>query len=292
MPRSMTGFGRATGVCGDETLTIEISAVNHRFLDCSFRLPSVWSTIEPALRDAVKTRIARGKLNVYVGRQRGGNGRQRVVFDEEAAAQYVEASRELMRLMSTTQAVSIDTIAQLEGVFVPEEEEADLEAITAALSALVGEAADQLNTMRDTEGRALGDALQDHIAVMREALDAIEAQAPELNTKYEERLRERVKELAADAAVAEERVALEVALMAEKNDVSEEIVRLKSHFDHVMEHLESDGPVGRELNFLTQEIQREANTLGSKLRDIGVSREILRIKTELEKFREQVQNVE
>lgn len=292
MTRSMTGFGRATAELDEEHIILEVNTVNHRFLDCSFRIPHAWASVEPALREAVKKALGRGKVNINVRRDYGVSGRQTVRFDAEVARQYMEAGREISNILHTTEALSLDTLATLEGVFFLEEPEQDLDAVQEALVSGLSEALEQLNAVRENEGQVLADDVRNRVAQIREALAAIEARLPELSAAYEERLRTRVAELNGEAGLTEDRIALEVTLMAEKADVNEEVVRLKSHLEQVEEQLVSTAPIGRDLNFLAQEIQREVNTLGAKLRDIGVTREVLRMKSELEKIREQVQNIE
>ena len=292
MTRSMTGFGRATGTIGEETFAVEVSAVNHRHLECSFRMPGPWAIVEPALRDEVKRYISRGKVNVSIRRERGLYGQQTIHCDESVARQYIDASRRLASLMSATEALSLNTLVKMDGVFYTHEEAEDIEAVKAALCTTVAAALEQLNTARKAEGKALADDIRERLAQMRDAVGVVEARIPELNATYMERLRARVHELASESGLTEERLALEVALMADKADVNEEVVRLKTHFVHVEEFLASADPIGRELNFLGQEIQREVNTLGSKLRDIGVTREVLRMKSELEKLKEQANNIE
>lgn len=292
MARSMTGFGRAASDLNGERITVEVSAVNHRFLESSFRLPPVWTALEPFLRETLRARVSRGKVNVSVRREHGPLGRMRVCFDAEVAQRYIAACRDLSGLLGTGEALSLNTLATLDGVFYPEESEQDLERTKDVLSGCLLEAIAQLNTARDTEGQAMAADIEARVAAMSEAVEVIELKVPELDAAYEEKLRARVSELTADTTLREDRVALEVALLADKNGINEEVVRLKTHFIHVREMLASSEPIGRELNFLAQEIQREANTLGSKLRDIGVTREVLKIKSELEKLREQAQNIE
>ena len=292
MARSMTGFGRAVGTVEDERVAIEVSSVNHRFLECSFRIPNAWNAVQPALRQALKRHVARGKLIVAVHRESGPSGRQTVRCDLEVARRYIKAGRELAQLMSTTESLSLNTLAQLDGVFYQQEEEKDIEKVKAALTETLENALIQFNAMRTVEGEALAKDIAERIRQMRDALGAIEGHLPGLAQAYEEHLRARVAELNAEAGLKEERIVIEIALMADKADVHEEVVRLKAHLEYVSDVLGSPEPIGRELNFAAQEIQREANTLGSKLRDIGVTREALRIKSELEKLREQAQNIE
>ncbi len=292
MVHSMTGYGRAAGTFEGEGLTVEVSSVNHRFLECSFRLPYAWNALEPALRETVKRRISRGKLNIAVRRERGPAGKPVFRFDAEVARNYVSASRELADLMNSTNALTLDALMGLDGVFYQQEEDRDLDEINAALADVLGRALDQFDATRANEGRALAADVSGQIASMREALASIEAQLPEIASAYENRLRARMADLNTEAGVKEDRVALELAMMADKADVNEEVVRLKAHFDRIETLLNSTEPIGRELGFLAQEVQREANTLGSKLRDIGVTKDVLRIKIELEKMREQAQNIE
>lgn len=292
MTRSMTGFGRVSAEIDNESVTIEVSTVNHRFLECTFRMPSVWAALEAPLRNIVKDALSRGKLNVFIRRGRGPMGRPVIHFDTENARQYIDASRELARMMNSTGALSLDTLAQLEGVFYQEEQEQDLDQVKEPLCAAFADALEQLNQSRAVEGESLARDVAARIAEMQDAVASVEVMLPELSKAYAERLRARVAELNTEVGLAEDRIAVELTLMADKMDVNEEIVRLKSHFDQVLSLLQQKEPIGRDLNFLSQELQREINTLGSKLRDIEVTREVLRLKSELEKLREQAQNIE
>jgi uncharacterized protein (TIGR00255 family) len=288
----MTGFGRGSIELEGERITVELSAVNHRFLECSFRLPYAWTSLETSLRDLVKKKVARGKVNISIRRSRGPAGRQQVRCDEEVAQQYIDAVRSLGQLMTSTEALSLNTLARLEGVFYQEEEKEDLDSVRVLLEQALEQAFAQLNQTRINEGAVLATDTETHITLMRECLGQIEERLPELSKAYEDRLRSRIADLRTETELSEDRIAMEVAMLADKTDVHEEVVRLKAHFDHVMELLSSEEPMGRELNFLAQEIQREINTLGSKLRDLEVTREVLRMKSELEKLREQAQNIE
>lgn len=292
MARSMTGFARVTGELGGETVVVEVTAVNHRFLDCSFRLPYAWGALETPLKETVKRHVARGKLNVSVRRAHGPAGRPNIQCDFEVAAQYVGAARELAHRISTTEVLSLNTLAMLPGIFQQQEETADLDGVRKALDGQLAEALAQLNAARGAEGAALAEDVRARIAEMREALAGVEARLPDLARGYEDRLVARVRELNVEAGLSQDRLMVEVALLAEKGAVNEEVVRLKAHFDHAFELLASPDPIGRDLDFLSQEIQREVNTLGSKIRDLGVTREVLRMKSQLEKLREQAQNIE
>jgi len=289
----MTGFGKADGEFDGDVISVEVSAVNHRYLDCSLRLPNAWNALEPVLRETVRKHMARGKVYVTVNRKRGPDSRrQTVVLDGDLARQYIDAARDLVQLSGKMDTLSVDVLAQLEGVFYHEEPEDDLNQVKDALLRVTAQALGRADAMRVTEGESLGEEVAGRVALIREALTALEGRLPELNALYEQRLRTRIEELQGDAELTEERIAIEIALMADKGDVTEEVVRIKTHLDHALELLEKEEPVGRELNFLTQELQREVNTLGSKVRDSAVVKEVLRMKSELERFREQVQNIE
>lgn len=292
MIRSMTGFGKAAREHRGDAVTVELSAVNHRFLDVSLRLPGEWAAADIALRELLRERVSRGKLSVSVSRKRADGSAQRLRLDRSLAQQYIERARELAHLLGTDEPVTLDMITRFDDIFIAESDTEDLDALRAFLSALVGEALDSLDTMRANEGRALAKDLLDRLGLIRQSLAAAEARLPQLNDLYTERLRARIHELAVSTDLAQDRLAMEVALAAERGDVTEEVVRLKSHLDHAEEMIRGEEPAGRKLNFLSQEMQREMNTLGSKVRDTEVVRQVLDMKSELERIREQIQNIE
>jgi len=293
MIQSMTGFGKASRAFNGDDVGIEVSSVNHRYLDCHVRTPSLWNAFEMPLKQAVRERLARGKVNVMVTRKRGGQAGASVQFNREVAESYITASKELNHLLGSLETLDLDTLMTLDGVLTIQETEEDAGEVQAFLTALAGEAVDALRAMRATEGEALAKDLVERIGIMKALLGGIEQRLPAIREQYEARLRARIEELQVDPGIAEERVSLEVAILADKGDVTEEIVRLRAHFDHFQELLDGNaGAVGRKLDFLTQELGREVNTLGVKCRDTEVARDVLDLKAELEKIREQVQNVE
>lgn len=292
MACSMTGFARTEVLINGEKTTIELSSVNHRFLELSFRLPGQWAALEASLRERVRRHIVRGKLYISIRPGRSLASMAPLHVDEERAEQYLDAARKLMHLMHSTDALSLDTLISLDGVMVSEEDSADLEMLEEQLGQGLEEALQQLTAMRAREGALLVDALTTHLKDLEEILLRIEARAPQLIVAYEERMQQRVAEINMEVGVKEERLAMEVALMADRMDVTEELVRFRAHIVHGRELLKHEGPIGRDLNFLVQELQREANTLGSKLRDVEVSRDVIEIKAEIEKLREQLQNLE
>ncbi len=292
MTRSMTGFGKASCEVDGAIISVELSTVNHRYLDCSLRLPNGWAALEPAVKKAVKGRVARGKVSVSVSREHNRSAGRAIRLDVETARKYLEASQELGEMLNTDERLSLNVLAQLEGVLCEEKDEQDLEEIREGLLDTVGQALEHLDAMRRAEGEVLVADLRRRVGLIREALTVVEERLPELNQLHETRLRDRIRDLGVDVAVTEERIAIEVAVLAEKGDVTEEVVRLKTHLDHVEELLDAKDPVGRRLDFLAQEVQREINTLGAKTRDAEVSKFVLVMKAELEKIREQVQNIE
>jgi uncharacterized protein (TIGR00255 family) len=290
--RSMTGFGKVSCVLDGNNVSIEISSVNHRHLDFHVRMPHEWSALEPVLRDVLKAHIDRGKVNVSINRQRGTLSAKALRFDAAVAKGYLDAAKELCGLLETDESMTLATLAEMDGVFYFDEGEDAVEAIKEGLLESITEAVGLFNKMRLKEGHSLCEDLVLRLSLIRESLQRVEEVLPELGEQYTARLRERIDELVENVKFGEERVALEVALMADRGDVTEEVVRLKTHLEHADTMLNSDKPVGRELNFLSQEIQREINTLGSKLRSADVSKEVLTMKSELEKMREQIQNIE
>ncbi len=292
MAQSMTGFARVAAVIGGETATIEISSVNHRYLECTFRLPGQWMTVETALRDIVKAQVARGKVHVSVRYGRGAGVVPPVTLDKERAAQYIDFARELMHMMRSTESLSLNTLIALDGVMRPADEETDLEEVQCLLGKALQEALSQLNEMRAAEGRRLIEAIEERLAVLEELTARVEARIPELAAAYEQRLRKRLADIQAEVNVKEDRLAMELAMMVDRMDVTEELVRLRAHIAHSRDIIAADGPVGRDLNFLVQELQREVNTLGAKLRDVETCRDNIEMKAEVEKIREQLQNLE
>lgn len=292
MSRSMTGFGKATCEYDGQMITVELSSVNGRYLDCNLRMPPAWSALEPVVKQTVRKHINRGKLNVTVNRRRTESSNRSIRFDRALAQQYLDASKELSAVLGSYETLSLNVLAQFDGVMFQEDTDEDIEAIEPTLVRVLEQALQKLDGMRATEGKALEDDIRSRLAIMRATLASIEVRLPELNAAYEARLRTRINELNAEAGLTEERIAIEVALMAEKSDVTEEVVRFKTHLEHMEEILSSTDSIGRRLDFLTQEIQREVNTLGVKTRDANVAKEVLDLKAELEKIREQIQNIE
>lgn len=293
MIRSMTGFGRAsTAMPGGREAVVEVSAVNHRHQEFSLRLPQPWLCAEQPMRALLRQRVYRGKLCVTV-RASGGTAALAARLDERAAISYLQALRKLESLSELPiQPLSFRDLALLPGVLTGQEDELDEEAVSAALVEALSRALDMLDVARAAEGESLARDMRKRCAALRQAAEKILNRAPELQEAYLNRLRQRLEELAIEPGIREERLAMEAALMADRQDITEEIVRLRTHLIRVGELMDGDGPVGRELGFLVQEIHREINTMGAKLRDIDCINETLWMKSEVEKIREQLQNIE
>lgn len=271
---------------------IEVSAVNHRHQEFSIRLPQQWLCAEQPMRALLRQRVYRGKLSVTV-RASGGNTAISARLDEKAAHAYLLALRKLESLVDLPlQPLSFRDLALLPGVLTCEEEELDEEAISAALVDALSRALDMLDAARATEGENLARDMRDRCDALRQVAEKILNRAPELQAAYLSRLRQRLEELAIEPGIREERLAMEAALMADRQDITEEVVRLRTHLIRFGELMDNSGPVGRELGFLVQEIHREINTMGAKLRDIDCINETLWMKSEVEKIREQLQNIE
>ncbi len=289
---SMTGFGRADVRTEETAVSAEIAGVNGRYLDIIVKLPPEAAALEIGLKRLVKDRVDRGRVSVSVSTQRLGAVASRVTLDENAAQQYVASSRALAKRLglrndlTLTSILSLPEVARTEGQREPNEEE------RAVIEKAVLLALDEFQSMRRAEGEALERDLRERVEAVRSALAEVEQRLPQLNRAYAEKLRQRMADIAADLSLKEERIAMEVAIMAERADVAEEVVRFKSHLDQFIGLIDSDGSVGRKLEFLVQELNREANTIGAKNRDSTVVGHILEIKAQLEKMREQVQNVE
>jgi uncharacterized protein (TIGR00255 family) len=289
---SMTGFGKAEVAVEDVSVYTEIAGVNGRYLDIVIKLPQEATSLETVLRRLVKDTVHRGRVSVTVTVQRENMPLTRVTIDEDAARQYVERSTALAKRLGLRNDLTLTSVLACPGVARTEEPTQPNEKEASAIEKAVLTALDEFQAMRRAEGEALASELNERIHTVRSTLAAIEERLPELNRQYSDRLRRRMAELAADASLKEERIAIEVAVMAEKADVTEEVVRLKSHLDQFVNLLGGDGALGRKLEFLLQEMNREVNTIDAKNRDSTVTDNILEIKAELEKIREQVQNIE
>ena len=294
MIRSMTGFGAADGRVGAARVTVEVRTVNHRFFSPSLKLPSALSRWETEVRDALRQRVARGHVTLVARLDReGSDERPMPVVDEARFGAYVEQLRALAVRHGLSGDVDVATILRLPEVMTTTAA-VEVEGTVEELLSIVERAAGALGTMREEEGRRLTEVLRERIAIVEQALGRIAARAPSRLAEQRDRLRAAVRELADGVAIDEQRVAQEIAILADRLDVSEELDRFASHIAAFQAAL-ADGAaeqVGKRLGFLLQEMLREANTTGSKANDAAMLHDVVLVKEELERIREQVENVE
>jgi uncharacterized protein (TIGR00255 family) len=292
MVRSMTGFGRGEGVADDRRMTVEIRSVNHRFLEISTRLPRSLATLENRVRERVQGRISRGKVHVGVALDGITAPGATVRVNDEVAERYIQIFRELKARFALRGDPDVGTFITLPEVLAREEEELTEDAGWALLAPPLEAALADFDGMRDREGEALARDLRARIEGIREATERIERRGPEVVARVRERLAERLAQIAADAEYNRQRLEAELTFFADRTDVTEECVRLRSHLAQCLEAFGAPESAGRRLNFLAQELNREANTIGSKCQDLDVTRDVLFVKEEIERIRQQVQNVE
>lgn len=289
---SMTGFGKGTFALNGRELTVELKSVNNRFLDISMRLPRVLSPLEDTFRHALQDRLSRGHVDVYVNYRNQREDARSVRVDAQLLGAYLTCARIAARELSITDDLTLSKALTLPDVteIVPAEE--DQEALQQLGKTAVELAIDALLAMRRGEGSRLKKDLTARMDTMEGYAAAIEKRAPGVAEDYRVRLTERVNEMLGETEVDRSRLATEIALFADKAAIDEEIVRLKSHLLHFRELLEAEEPVGRKMDFLIQEMNRECNTIGSKANDTALTNLVLLCKAEIEKLREQVQNIE
>jgi uncharacterized protein (TIGR00255 family) len=296
MIRSMTGFGRASFHIGGIAFDVEVRSVNHRHLDLRARLPRLLSALEPAVRERAQARMSRGKVELGVSMPEGASPLQRIEIDRGAAREYARVAAELRESEGLAGPLSVDALLGLPGVVGFAERELPLEELEAALLGAVDSAAEALDEMRVVEGAALERDLLARLETVMDLSHSLEARAGAVRDAARERLRKRAAQLEGETGILDEaRLHQEIVIAAERLDVTEEIVRLRSHVDQFREIMATGGPgrpVGRRLDFLLQEFAREANTIGSKGSDSPVAHQVVDLKTEIERMREQVQNVE
>lgn len=288
----MTGFGRGEATVGGRTYTVEVQSVNHRFLDARCRLPKRLAGVELKVQQAIQQRFARGHFEVSVLEKDLDGRPRRLAADLPLIRQYVELLRSLQRELNLPGEVTLETLAGQRELIAIEEAEETLEEGWALLQPALTAALDALAEMRRREGAALVEALLRHLDEVEAGLARIVARAPEVVLAQHERLRGRVTALLTGQAVDPVRLEQEVALLADRGDVAEECDRLRSHLVQFRAALIQTGAQGRRLDFLLQEMQREANTTGSKSADAGLTHEVVGLKTAIERLREQVQNLE
>ena len=292
MVTSMTGFGRGEASEDGITVGVELRSVNSRFLEVSARLPRSLSSRETEIKDLVRKRISRGKINILVNLEREGNGTIPLKVDPLAAKAYHKLLNELRRTVRLKESVKLIHLLEFSDIFESLDDESSEEKEWALTRASILAAVEELKTMRIQEGRELEEDFRNRIGVLQGHVDAVDRLSREQIPTERERLRERIKQLMESETIDEGRLEMEIAVLADKLDVTEECVRFRSHNKFFLEALDKREPVGRKLNFLLQEMHREANTLGSKSSSTEIAHIVVHVKEELERIREQLQNIE
>ena len=292
MIQSMTGFGRCQKTLGSRDITVEIKAVNHRYLEFSSRLPRSLGFIEDKLKAQVQSRIARGKVEVSVTVAEQKGSASRVTLNEGLALSYLEELRIFARKNGLTDDLTLSDFCRLPDLFTTRMAEVDEDALWRDISETADGALDSFIAMRRREGEKLSADLAAKLYNILTLVEAVERRSPETVEAYRQRLYKKLGELLADRQIDDSRVLTEAALFADKVAVDEETVRLHSHLAQLRTMLQGDEPIGRKLDFLIQEINRECNTTGSKCSDITIARDVVDMKAEVEKIREQIQNIE
>ncbi len=292
MIKSMTGFGRCETAENSRKFTVEMKAVNHRYLDVNIKLPKVLNFFESSIRSELKNYISRGKVDVFVTYEDLSENTSTVRYNKEIAREYLEYLRQMALDFGLEDDIRVSTLSKYPEVFTMEETGADQEELWKELQRAVRGAAEMFVNARIAEGEHLRDDLLEKLDGMLKLVDFIEERSPQLLTEYRQRLEEKVRELLQDTAVDEARLLTEVTIFADKVCVDEEIVRLKSHIETTKNTLLEGGSIGRKLDFIAQEMNREANTILSKANDLEISNCAIELKTEIEKVREQIQNIE
>ena len=288
----MTGYGRAEIQDADKKFTVEIKSVNHRYLDFNFRMPKKLSFFESSIRNLMKKYMQRGKVDVFIFYEDYTKGQVAIQYNKEMAAGYLEYLKEMSSDFGLDNNIRVAELSRYPEVLTTEEQPVDEKELWAMLEKALGEAASNFVASRAHEGDALKADMVAKLDSMSALTAQVEERAPEIITEYRAKIEAKVKELLEDGQVDEGRIAAEVVFFADKICTDEETVRLKSHIDNVKKVLEEGVGIGRKLDFIAQEMNREANTILSKANDLATSNVAIDLKTEIEKLREQIQNIE
>ena len=290
--KSMTGYGRAVETVNARDFTVELRSVNNRYLDCSVRLPRLLSFAEEAVKQAVKNAISRGKVDVFISVRSENGTEAKVTLNDAMVEGYLAAMQQMVEKYPVKDDISVSLLSRMPEVFTVEKPEVDEQQLLADLMRVVSVALEGYNAMRGTEGEALEKDLRSRGATIEELVFQVESGNAQTVADYRTRLENKLKEVLANTAIDESRILTEAAIFADKVAVDEETVRLRSHLQQMYSMLTTGGAMGRKLDFLLQEMNREANTIGSKCTDVRLARVVVDIKAELEKIREQTQNIE
>ena len=292
MVKSMTGYGRAVETVNGREFTVELRSVNNRYLDCTVKLPRTLSFAEEAVKQAVKDTISRGKVDVFITVRSEGAADVKVTLNASMVEGYLSAMKQMVVDYGVQDDISVSVISRMSDVFTVEKPEVDEQQLLADLMSVVNKALESYDAMRSNEGKALENDLRSRGNTILDLVAQVEAGSGQTVIDYRTRLENKLKEVLANTAIDESRILTEAAIFADKIAVDEETVRLRSHLEQMNTMLTTGGAIGRKLDFLLQEMNRESNTIGSKCSDVRLARIVVDIKAELEKIREQTQNIE
>ncbi len=294
MVKSMTGFGRCETEINGRAITVEIKSVNHRYFEFSCRVTRGYGFLEDKLKAFVNSRVSRGKIDMFVSVGAADDVPCEVTVNHSLVSGYLTAMKEISDAYGIENDASVVSISRFPDVFTVNKAAVDEEQLTADVLSAAGQALDSFMAMRVAEGRRMKADILGRAQTILDIISEIEERSPQTVTEYETRLLDRIRQTLENISVEvdEQRILTEVAMFADKVAVAEETVRLRSHFDQLSEFLERDEPVGRKIDFIIQEMNREANTIGSKVQDAVLAHKVVDIKSEIEKIREQVQNIE
>ena len=292
MVKSMTGYGRAVETVNGREFTVELRSVNNRYLDCAVKLPRALSFAEDAVKQAVKGAISRGKVDVFISLRSESAQDVKITLNAPMVEGYIAAMRQMARDYGIREDISVGLLSRMPDVFTVDKPEVDEEQLLSDLLSVVNKALERYDAMRTAEGKALENDLRSRGETILSLVEQVEAGSGQTVADYRARLENKLKEVLANTAIDESRILTEAAIFADKVAVDEETVRLRSHLDQMNNMLTTGGAIGRKLDFLLQEMNRESNTIGSKCSDVRLARIVVDIKAELEKIREQTQNIE
>ena len=292
MVKSMTGYGRAREMRNGRDITVEVRSVNNRYLDCTVKMPRAYIFAEDRMKARVQQAISRGKVDVFVTIDASAADAAVVAVNEPLACGYYDALTRLKTMFDLPGDVTPEVLAKFPDVLAVTKAEEDVEAIAADICAVLDDALAAYNAMRAVEGEKLAADVAGRITTIEAVVGKVEERSPQTVAAYRQRLETKMQEVLQSTAIDESRILTEAAIFADKIAVDEETVRLRSHIAQLRAMLVSDEPVGRKLDFLIQEVNRECNTIGSKCNDLTIAQDVVNMKAEVEKIREQVQNME
>ena len=291
--KSMTGFGRKDYRDEEIDCSIEIKTINHRFRDFFVKIPKTLNPIEEKIRNTVSQSVARGRIEIFIKYTELGTKNRRIVFNRDLAKNYISVLNEIRRLDSMIgDDLSLSLISKFPDVIMIEEDIDDYESIWLKIQPVLEKTLDEVAASREREGNALKNDVVNRCRVVRDQVKKIKEKSPDMLARYRDELREKISSYVESVEIDEKRLLTEVALMTDKLNIDEELTRLQSHLDRLEGMVEETEPVGRKLDFLIQEVNREINTIGSKASDLAIANIVVDVKSEIEKIREQIQNIE